>query len=248
MNRGFYAIFEGSDGSGKTTIMNRVAKSLFALLQENNDLKDNIILSHQPGSTPLGAHIRKLVKYPHLIDPNISIDNISRQMLYMVDAANFVKTLLEPALEDNKILFSDRSSYISSIVYGLADGCELREIEKIYDIVMPPKADKLIILQSPADICKQRIDLNRKFEHKNSKISDLNNDKDYYDSKPLEFFKKIGSIYDNLITTSPEITAAVSKYVAIKDIRYIDATLPCHNIVELLVDELYQTIIDRCFY
>lgn len=238
MDKGFYVIFEGSDGAGKTTVMHQVAESFTKRLDEKGVEHDRIILTHHPGSTSLGQHIRQLVKFPRTFDKNIQVDELSRQMLYMVDTINFVRTLLEPALNRNKIVFADRSSYISALVYGRADGLDLRDIEKVFDILIPPKADRLMVLQLPATICMERMRENRE----EAETDEL----DHYDHQPIEFFEKITNLYDNLITTSPEQTALVSRSVPIDDVISVDATLPLHQVVDIITNDLEQIFMKRC--
>lgn len=235
-DNGFYVIFEGSDGAGKTTVMNGVAEALHRKLSDFRIDKE-IILTQHPGSTPLGKHIRKLVKFPHQIDPSINIDELSRQMLYMVDTVNFIKTLLEPSLNDGKIIFADRSSFISALVYGVADGLRLQDIENLFDVITPPKADRLIILQLPASTSVERMRISRATSGTDG-VGEL----DHYDKKPLEFFDKINSIYDTLTITSPEQTALVSRSVRINDVKYFDATLPINDLIKLIADDLFEAM------
>lgn len=234
MDKGFYVIFEGPDGAGKTTAMRKVAESLSHRLSEQGITHDPIVLTHHPGSTPLGKHIRKLIKFPHKFDEDIVIDDLSRQMFYMIDTVSFVKTLLEPSLMENKIVLADRSSYISAIAYGRADGLDLRDVEKLFDILTPPKADKLVILQLPAKVCMERIRESREEEG------------DHYDQQPSDFFERVVDLYDNLVTSEPEQTALVSRSVSINDVSYVDATLPSHQIVDIITENLVKTLIQRC--
>ena len=63
MQQGTYVIFEGNEATGKSSTMKAVAEAMKDRLPAK--------LTHHPGSTPLGAHLRKLVKYPKEIDPEI---------------------------------------------------------------------------------------------------------------------------------------------------------------------------------
>ena len=98
-----YVIFEGVDGAGKSTTMNAVVDKLNSIIPGFNP-----VMTSQPGSTPLGKHIRQLVKYPPTIDPSIQIDNLSRQLLYMIDMINYINVVLKPSLADRKAVFADR--------------------------------------------------------------------------------------------------------------------------------------------
>src|SRR5690349_20046966 len=111
MLNGLYIVFEGTDGAGKSTTMKAVAEVLKHRIENSIALH----LTSHPGSTPLGQHLRKLVKYPTDIDPTITIDKLSRQLLYMVDTVSFIKQLLEPALANGEWVFADRSSFVSAL-------------------------------------------------------------------------------------------------------------------------------------
>ncbi len=231
LQKGFYAVFEGNDGVGKTTIMGMVSNRLRETLPEATE----VLHTHHPGSTPLGQHIRQLVKYPQQINPAINIDELSRQCLYMIDTISFVRTLLEPSLAQNKIVFADRSSFISGMVYGLADGLTITEIEKIfYSLITPPKVDKVYVLSCPWEMSHSRV------------LAGRVGSGDHYDRKGAEFFAKIAGLYDQLVTGSPEITALVSRSVAIDDVVYVDASLPPERVVDIIMSTLVPAIKERC--
>lgn len=233
MNSGLYIIFEGNDGAGKTTTMSAVANSLISMFPH---LRDDIILTHHPGSTPLGKHIRKLVKNSEIFDvPNcdqkdkIMIDDLSRQVLYMVDTISFIKSILEPSLLKNKIVLADRSSFVSALVYGLADGLNIYDIGRLFDIVATPRADKLYILQCPWHIGKNRINSER-------------NEKDHYDNKPNEFATRIENIYRDLLVGPYERTALISKIISLDNIKYIDTTIPQSEVIKSIADDIAELI------
>ena len=222
-----YIIFEGNDGSGKSTTMKAVAHELSERFKSFNP-----ILTQHPGSTPLGRHLRQLVKFPAKIDPAIVMDDLSRQMLYMVDTVSFIKTLLQPNLDAGTPVFADRSSFISALVYGVADGLTLSDIARLVEVIMPPKADRLYILQCPCDVGKSRIAAGR-------------NELDHYDKKPSEFAQKIEKIYASLVTSSAQQTMLVSRAVSIDDVIYIDANRPLDAVVSEIVSDATSMIKDR---
>lgn len=240
LDRGLFVAFEGIDGSGKTTAMAEVANQVSARLTRHN-LQISPISTRHPGSTPLGQHIRRLVKFPESISSDIRIDELSRQMLYLVDMASFVRTILEPALANNQLVFADRHSYVSSIVYGLADGLKLGDIQRLLSVLTIPKTDRLYILRCPWDIGRDRVIKNRAGA---GDISSL----DHYDKQSKDFYKRVASIYDNLIVASAEQTALVSQVVAVNDVIYVDATSPPQNIVQFIVDDLVSAILERCVF
>lgn len=219
---GSYVVFEGNDGAGKTTTMKAVIDEL-----KNRHSNFNALITHQPGSTALGKHIRTLVKFPEKIDQSIEIDSLSRQLLYMVDCTSFTRTLLEPALAAGNNVFSDRNSFISSLVYGLADGLNLNDIAKLHNVITPPKVDKLYILQCPLEIAKLRLSQNGQ-------------ELDRYDKESSEFFKRIENNYSNLINGPADQTILVARIVALYDIVYIDTTMPFDKIVSRIANDLSE--------
>lgn len=222
MQRGMYAIFEGNDGAGKSTTMKAVAD---ALQKRVGPLP--LHLTHHPGTTPLGAHIRKLVKYPESIDPKIEIDSLSRQILYMVDTVSFVKQRLEPALNANEMVFADRSSFISALVYGTAEGLSLADIDRLFQLIVPPKADRLYILRCPWQVGKERL------HQRQERL-------DHFERKPEAFFAKVEEVYNTLITGTTERTLLVSKSVNLENVIYIDSTLPLNKVVDTIVTDLVR--------
>jgi dTMP kinase len=203
--------------------MHEVAKRIRARLP---DLLAGIPLhlTHHPGSTPLGQHLRKLVKYPEQIDEAIQMDDLSRQALYMVDTISFIRSILEPALEQKEIVFADRSSFISALVYGSVDGLAAEDINRLFNLIVPPKADRVYILSCPWHVGKARIQ--------------GRNNLDHYDKKPDEFYERVQQTYDDLLVGPSERTIAVSMSVDLDNVIYVDASATFGEVVDYVVGDL----------
>ena len=221
-----YVIFEGPDFSGKTTTMHSVAEELRKKLSNIS-----ILETHHPGSTPLGKHLRKLVKNPESIGPDIVMDPLSRQLLYIADAVSFTKSILEPSLANGEVVLADRSGLISSIIYGSVEGINLDRIMKFNSIVSPPIADRVYILRCGFDTIKERA--------KNR------NNIDYFDNKPDVFLQNIVNAYDNLLTGSIEVIMAITRSVQIKDVIYIDTSEPLCSVVDTITNDILGLYKDR---
>lgn len=139
-----FITFEGGDGAGKTTQMNRIAAKLQA---EGRD----VVVTREPGGTELGQLIRQLVLYGGDISPK------AEALLYAADRAHHVETEIRPALEDGAIVLCDR--YIdSSVAYqgsGRGLGDEIRELSKWATNGLIP--DLTILFDLPASIAMRRI-------------------------------------------------------------------------------------------
>ena len=101
--KGKFIVFEGIDGSGKTTQINQLSKWLIGtdLIPENNKL----IITREPGGTKLGKSIRSL-----LLDTSRekSPDSITELLLYAADRSQHVNEIIRPTLDQGDWVISDR--------------------------------------------------------------------------------------------------------------------------------------------
>jgi dTMP kinase len=105
MKKGLFISVEGLDGSGKTTQAKEIEKHL-------NEKGYRTLLLREPGGTPIGEKIRKI-----LLDPkNAEMDEVAEMLLYAASRAQITAEKILPALEDGCCVISDR--FIdSSIAY-----------------------------------------------------------------------------------------------------------------------------------
>lgn len=95
--RGLFITFEGIDGSGKTTQI----RLLYDYLVKEGY---SVVLTREPGGTPIGDQIRGL-----LLDPeNREMKDRTEVLLYAASRAQHVQEVILPALETGKIVLCDR--------------------------------------------------------------------------------------------------------------------------------------------
>ncbi|HET9086494.1 MAG TPA: dTMP kinase [Acidobacteriaceae bacterium] len=97
MSRGFFITFEGLDGSGKTTQLRLLARTLQA-----RGLPTTV--TRQPGGTELGDQIRALL----LNSQTQNIAPLAEMALMFADRAQSVRQIIEPALAGGHIVLCDR--------------------------------------------------------------------------------------------------------------------------------------------
>lgn len=118
--RGYFVVFEGGEGAGKTTQIEAFVKALEAQGRV-------VVATREPGGTELGARIREL-----LLDPeNPSMDERAEALLYAADRAQHVSEIIKPSLDAGKIVVSDRFIDSSLAYQGLARGLGLEEIYRV---------------------------------------------------------------------------------------------------------------------
>lgn len=117
---GFFVVFEGGDGVGKTTQIDLLAGHLRAPAGGGFE----VVTTREPGGTTLGQELRNAVMHGDHVAPR------AEALLYAADRAHHIATKVRPALERGAVVVQDR--YVdSSIVYqggarGLGD-----EVERI---------------------------------------------------------------------------------------------------------------------
>ncbi len=103
--RGLFITFEGPDGSGKSTQSRMLAERLRS---EGRPVLESV----EPGGTPIGQQIRRI-----LLDPaNQELTAVAELLLMFAARAQNVEQWILPALDQNKIVISDRFTD-SSIAY-----------------------------------------------------------------------------------------------------------------------------------
>lgn len=144
MNKHFSVAIDGIDGSGKTTIYNLLCEHL------REKFKDRVVMTRQPGSTPFGAEIRRIVK-----SAEYSPCHLAERLLFAADQAEFFDKVFQPAFENGKILVSDRWQ-LTDFYYGCARGISERIVEQMHELVALPRIDLFVTLRCPHEIAVLR--------------------------------------------------------------------------------------------
>lgn len=95
--RGFFISFEGGDGCGKTTQMRM-------LLERLRVLGKDVLETAEPGGTPIGRQIRRIL----LDSANEDLSPRAEMLLYFACRAQNVDEWIRPALAAGRIVVSDR--------------------------------------------------------------------------------------------------------------------------------------------
>lgn len=145
---GVFIAFEGGDGAGKSTQARRLADRLRA------DGRD-VVLTYEPGDTPIGAGIRRLV----LDVASDGLDDRAEALLYAADRAEHVTAVIRPALERGAVVVTDR--YVDSSVAYQGAGRRLGAEEVAALSAFATRGlvpDLTIVLDLPPAVGRGRID------------------------------------------------------------------------------------------
>ncbi|HEX8508498.1 MAG TPA: dTMP kinase [Propionibacteriaceae bacterium] len=115
-----FVVFEGGDGVGKTTQVDRLCSALAASGRE-------VVRTFEPGDSRLGAVIRRVVLDPDTQD----LSPRAEALLYAADKAQHLEHVVRPALARGAVVVCDR--YVDSMLayQGAGRVLSLAELEQI---------------------------------------------------------------------------------------------------------------------
>ncbi len=182
-----FITFEGIEGSGKSTQCNLLYDFL-------DHLGYQVLCSREPGGSQLGIHLRELL----LHQDSQSLTNKAELLLYLADRAQHVTQVIQPALEQGKIVLVDR--YVdSTIAYqGYGRRLDLDLIRSLnYFVTSEAWPQLTFLLDLPAEIGLQRARSRNNYEEKTIQEG-------RFEAEDLAFHRSLRQGYLQLAAQEPE--------------------------------------------
>src|SRR4051794_32147714 len=110
---GLFVTFEGVDRAGKTTQAGVLRGAL----------RDRAVAVREPGGTAAGERVREILK-----DGSIELSPTGEALLFAAARAELVRQVIRPALDDGKVVVSDRYLDSSLAYQGEARGLGTDEV------------------------------------------------------------------------------------------------------------------------
>jgi dTMP kinase len=173
--RGFFIAFEGTEGCGKSTQIERLAAHLARIGRD-------ALVTREPGGTPLGEILRRV-----LLDPaGAGIDGWSE--LFLLEAARHahVEQVIRPALDRGLVVISDRFADSSVAYQGGGRGLDLEQIEALNRIATAGLMPDLTIL------------LDIEVEEGLRRIARRDASRDRVEQEQIEFHRRVREAYRRL--------------------------------------------------
>ena len=165
-DRGIFVTFEGVEGAGKTTQVQRLAAVL----------GPDVVLTREPGGTPVSERIRDIFL------TSDRITTMTELLLIAAARAQHVDERIRPALAANQIVICDRFTDATVAYQGYRGGIDLEIIHQLNDVatggLIP---DITFILDLPPEIGLQR--------------QQGETHRDRLDKEPLEFHRRVREGY-----------------------------------------------------
>src|SRR5690606_25770282 len=141
MSSARFIVFEGPEGSGKSTQIARLADRLRSLGRDP-------LVTREPGGTPAGEAVRSV-----LLDPRYHIGPLAEFLLYAACRAQHVEDVIAPALASGRDVVSDRFGGASVAYQGHGRGLDLDLVHDVNRRAMAGVRPDLTLLLDldPAD-------------------------------------------------------------------------------------------------
>jgi dTMP kinase len=134
--QGRFIVLDGPDGAGKST----QAQWLKRELEEHGQ---SVLLLREPGGTPAGEAIRKLL----LEQKEIGLSALTETFLFQAARAELMLSVIEPALKKGQWVVCDRYTLSTLVYQGLAGGVEPSVVETLSQLATSGrKPDRYLIL------------------------------------------------------------------------------------------------------
>ena len=180
--RGRFVTLEGPEGSGKTTAARHLVDWLRGRGLE-------VVLTHEPGGTPLGEEVRRLLL--HLRDVSDALDPRADALLFAAARAQHVARVIAPALERGAWVVCARYVDSSFAYQGGGYGNDMDDLRRLQAFatrgLLP---DLTILLDVPVEIglarTRRRAEWNR-----------------FEDTEKVAFFEQVRAAYLRLAEAEP---------------------------------------------
>ena len=171
-----FITFEGIEGCGKTTQIQRLEK-----LVDQHGIP--LIATMEPGGTGIGASIRRIL----LDAENDALAPLAELLLYAADRAQHVEEVIKPALGEGKWVLCDRFFDATTAYQGSARGQDEKFIQSLnVKASQGLQPDITFLLDCPVDIGLKRA-LTRNLS--------VNDGQDRFEKEKLQFHERVREGY-----------------------------------------------------
>ncbi len=167
-----FIVFEGGDGAGKST----QARALFRQMQRSGY---QVILTREPGGTPLGESLRRLLKNRPGTTP------LAEVFLFQAARAQLVQQVIQPALRQQTSVICDRFTASTLAYQGHGRGLDPLVIDQLNLLASLGLSPDLNIL---LDLPPQSV-----FDRK--RVAKMTAQGDTFDAAPQDFHQRVREGY-----------------------------------------------------
>jgi len=192
MNKGLFITFEGADGCGKTTQMRLLAQYL------EKQGKD-VLITREPGGKGLGEKVREI-----LLNYDGEVSDRCESFLFLADRAQNIDIIINPAVEQGKIVLCDRHTDSTVAYQGYGRGLDIARINMLNNLATNGrKPDLTFVFDIDIETSMKRV----------------GSDKDRMESAGKEFHNRVRYGYLELAKQEHDRIRVVDAAKSIEDIH-----------------------------
>jgi len=154
-----FITFEGGEGCGKSV-------QARALYQRLSQLAIPVVLTHEPGGTPLGKKLARWLKWAQ----DNSVSPITELLLFNTSRTQLVDEVIRPNLEKGKVVISDRYADSTTAYQSYGRGLDLEMVKAVNNAATQDlKPSLTVLLDIPAEegLARKKAKRQDRFEREN---------------------------------------------------------------------------------
>ncbi len=211
--------FEGIDGAGKSTHIDALAAAFKAQYGASKVAK-NVILTREPGGTPLAEKLRQLIL-------NDAMDPLTESFLVFAARRDHLNLVIEPALARGDVVLSDRFTDATFAYQGGGRGFDLKTLSTLEqwtqqinrldanfatqndaknDVQWIRQPDLTIWFDLPAEVAAERL--------AGARVPDK------FEAQPVEFFRQVTAGYQKRMDENPSRFAKINSNQPREQVRH----------------------------
>ena len=183
---GLFITFEGSEGSGKSTQVARLAARL-------EELGHVVRTLREPGGTPISEEIRHLLKHSNV---NHAMTAETELLLMNASRAQLVRETIRPALAAGEIVIADRYYDSTTAYQGHGRQLDMDFVRSVIDFAVGDTRPRLtLFLKVSAAVCAERL---------RSRQATLPFVRDRIEESDRRFFERVAHGFEAVAAAEPQ--------------------------------------------
>ena len=192
MEKGLFITFEGADGCGKTTQLKLLAEYL-----TNKGLE--VVITREPGAKGLGEKVREI-----LLNYDGEVSDRCESCFFLYDRAQHIDMIINPAIEQGKIILCDRHTDSSVAYQGYGRGLSIERINMLNDLAVNGRyPDMTLVFDIDVETSMKRV----------------GDEKDRMESAGMEFFNRVRNGYLEIAKQEPNRVKVLDARKSIDEIH-----------------------------
>ena len=180
MKRGKFIVFEGNEGTGKSTHIRRLSEYL-------NSIGHKHLVTREPGGTEFGEKIRAI-----LLDTKSQLDPLSEALLFYSSRIMNYRNIILDAINRGETVICDRFHFSTVVYQGMCENCnEVIDLHNALDNYFSEYISLVVDLDADVETCLAR--LSRR------KVSDK------FEAQGKAFISKVKESYDRLFSSNKKV-------------------------------------------